>query len=73
MVKSGIHPRGMKMFFEKLYKIEREHGVSKNKWISTHPLTTNRIQYLEAKIKKLEHFQEKPLDIDWSKIKKALN
>lgn len=69
MAKSNIDPNEMVKFFEKLQ--ENEKGLPKAvSFISTHPLTVDRIENLQSLIKsKYNKNYTKKFDLDWKSIK----
>lgn len=50
LVASGIDPNGMPSFFEKLLEEQRRSPSTVEQWFSTHPLTAERIDIVNAEI-----------------------
>lgn len=50
LVSSGINPYGMPSFFRKLMEERRRSPSTVEQWFSTHPLTEERIELVEATI-----------------------
>jgi predicted Zn-dependent protease len=49
LAESGFDPNGMASFFERLQKDSRLYGASPPEFLSTHPVTTNRIAEAESR------------------------
>ncbi len=72
LIKAKINPRGMIQFFEKIKKIEKKRGITLPSWISTHPLTENRIQNIQKWLKEAGPIQTQPFKLDWEEVKSIL-
>ena len=69
--RAKIDPRGLKTFFERLQKEQGDlPGVLK--FISTHPLHEERIDYIDGLTKQLPVDELKALDVNWEGLKEAL-
>lgn len=73
LVRAGVDPDGMIRFFEGLKK--DAHGIEEAsflRYISTHPLTNERIEYIKGHIKEMP-LQSTALlpDVDWEGVRKA--
>lgn len=55
MSKAGYNPQGMVSFFQKLDAMGKQDSGSLAKFFSSHPLTSERIQRVQAEIGKLPH------------------
>lgn len=53
MSKAGYNPQGMVSFFQKLDAMSKQNSSSLAKFFSSHPLTSERIQRVQAEIGKL--------------------
>lgn len=71
LVKAGIDPSGLRSFFEKLAEKHEHNENTAVRLLSTHPLSKDRVHYLEEKEKELQKNFEK-LDIDWQAVKDKL-
>ncbi|WP_372367377.1 M48 family metallopeptidase [Candidatus Uabimicrobium sp. HlEnr_7] len=71
LVDSGIDPSGLRTFFEKLAKLEKNNANAVVQLLSTHPLSQDRVNYL-AKQEKLLKKKFPKLDIDWQALKDKL-
>lgn len=72
MKKAGIHPKSFQTFLRKLPDTAGNFS-SATEWLSTHPLTQKRILKMEELLKNsMQGFEEKPLDVDWQYVQKAL-
>lgn len=70
MKKAGLHPKGLRDFFEKL---SQKHNPQIPEWISTHPGPENRVQFLNQLLQQqMKNFQPKPLPIRWKQVQQAL-
>lgn len=71
MEKAQLDPSGLKQFFETVQLFEKTSPAA---ILSTHPLTQERIQYMDNRLKKIDSsHSQKPLDIDWTEVQNALN
>lgn len=70
MKKAGIHPRGLKDFFSVMKELQKKYGADNiPAFLSTHPLTEERVENLDKWIKNdLQDFEERPLTVDWAEI-----
>jgi predicted Zn-dependent protease len=50
LVTSGINPRGMPAFFQKLIEEQQRSPSTVEQWFSTHPLTQERIELVQQQI-----------------------
>lgn len=66
--RAGIAPQGMVTFFDKLRKQE---GASPPALLSTHPASEERMQTLEAMLRKQGSWPTTPLPYDWQVVKTA--
>lgn len=61
MIQNQINPKGMIELFSRLQTEEKEIGISVPEFLSSHPVTKDRINYIEEKIKKSKYtFKENP-------------
>ena len=67
--KTRIDPKYMRIFFQKLLSQRGDHNF---RWLSTHPLTSSRIQKMKKLEAKLKNFQSEPFNINWEKVQKEL-
>jgi predicted Zn-dependent protease len=72
MIKAKLSPKHLSDIFKKL-KAEEKIIIDKNilKYISTHPDIDKRIEEADKKAKSFNS-KEKPIDVDWDKVKKNL-
>lgn len=66
MVKAGYDPQGMVTFFQKLEKLSEGKGGQPPAILSTHPLTSERIQNVENEIQELGAISAKPVRTTYS-------
>jgi predicted Zn-dependent protease len=50
LVASGINPNGLTTMFEKLLSEQKSQPSAVERWFSTHPLTTERVQNVQQEI-----------------------
>ncbi|MFQ6081753.1 MAG: M48 family metallopeptidase [Candidatus Aminicenantia bacterium] len=65
---AGIDPRGMVTFFYRLLEIEKEKGAS-IWWLSTHPPTQERTEWVTFHIENLPRSKYKSDEINFKKVK----
>lgn len=70
LVKAGLRPEGMPVFFERL--MQREAGVALPKLLSTHPPSEERKRRLQTAIAALPPFEVKALEVDWARVQSGL-
>jgi beta-barrel assembly-enhancing protease len=64
LVRSGIDPRGLTTFFNKLMADQQRQPGRVQQWFSTHPLTTDRIAATQAHIQQLPAHTLAPLTVN---------
>lgn len=71
MYNAGYNPAGMEKFFQKLQAESQQEPGKLTKFLSSHPLTSERIQSVKAEIAKLppKSFQPPPTASEFTKIK----
>jgi len=74
LARSGIDPFGMPTFFERLYQTTRLYGASSiPEFLSTHPVTTDRIAESRARAAKYGHSKERDtLEFELIKMRLAV-
>lgn len=70
LVKAQIEPSGLKTFFETLAQEEKNSAYLNI--FGSHPLTPERIQYLDSRLKEIGSISTKPLSISWEKLQEEL-
>lgn len=72
MIQNEANPKGMTDLFSRLQTEEKEIGISVPEFLSSHPVTKDRIKYIEEKIKKSKYtIKERPeLEELFKKLKK---
>ena len=53
MIRSGINPRGMRTFFDKLLAEEQRSGSGSTSWFSSHPGTRDRLADVDRMLAQL--------------------
>lgn len=72
--RAKVNPVGLKTFFQKLEKLEAEKGMNSVAigWISTHPLTSERVERIDGWLQELGDFKAQPFNMDWQEIQKEI-
>ncbi|RME03852.1 MAG: hypothetical protein D6805_05030 [Planctomycetota bacterium] len=70
LVRAGFHPRGLVEFFRRLSKEKREGTLER--FLSTHPLSRERVRYLEALMRERGVGNPRSIEIDWEAFRKRV-
>lgn len=78
LVRAGIDPEGMVGFFEYLWECEckkekKDKKASVLEYLSTHPATENRVEYLKKNLGSVSPRNYEPLlpGVDWERVKNS--
>jgi predicted Zn-dependent protease len=71
LVKAGIDPRGLRSFFARLAE---KQGVLLEKLaiVSSHPASSERVQYLDELMARAGEREYRSFDLDWAALKQRL-
>lgn len=64
MNRAGISSKGLVELFEELLEISSYRSTSTDPYMRSHPLTQDRIMYIEPQVKESEHYH-KELPVEW--------
>lgn len=71
LARAHVEGSGMRLFLEKMERAEEgEHSATK--WLSTHPVTSDRLKAIDDERDDVGAYAARPLDLDWKGLKKAL-
>lgn len=71
LIKAGFDPRGMSSFFSKLQRTNRLYDTSAPAYLRTHPLTSERIADMEARVTSMPYLQI-PDSLDFQLVRARL-
>lgn len=71
LTKAGFDPRGMSSFFSKLQRTNRLYDTSAPAYLRTHPLTSERIADMEARVASMPYLQI-PDSLDFQLVRARL-
>ncbi|PKL76666.1 MAG: hypothetical protein CVV27_09125 [Candidatus Melainabacteria bacterium HGW-Melainabacteria-1] len=69
--RAGVDPKGMAEFFRWMASEESKGGAAMPAFLSTHPLSSERQQNIEAEIRNLPARAIRPLELDWQGFQAA--
>ncbi len=71
LARAHVDGSGLHVFLEKMEKAEAA-GHSAERWLSTHPVTSDRLGAIDEERDDVGAYAVQPLDLDWKGLKKAL-
>lgn len=71
LIERQINPQGIIDFFEELNTL-KGNGTKIPEWISTHPDTEKRVDYLRSRMKTLSGQSFKPFNMSWTRVQESL-
>lgn len=71
--KNNTSPKGLLDFMKKLQKQNRLNGIEESLYFRTHPLTTERISFLQQAVNKSPYLPKKNIDNAYLRIKAKLS